>query len=121
MLLESLDVTDLCVVSASSYADVKACISSIFTRLQKMYEFLALTTTYLVTSHVSVLIYGLLLLFFRFKTSARASSAVKVVVMGCDWFVNWVLMPYVDMFSAISADFLSLVHFLLVPLGKYSL
>ena len=57
-------------------------------------------------------------IFDRCKTSALASHAIKVVVLGCDWFVNWVLRPYVDLFSAISSDFLSLVRFLFVPLGK---
>lgn len=45
---------------------------------------------------------------------------IKVGIMGGDAYINTVLRPYVEHFSAKTPDWQTFIKFLLIPFGKYS-
>ena len=55
------------------------------------------------------------------NTTSRPPTSLKICLLGSDGFVNSVLRPYVEIFSTRTPDFLNLVRFLVVPLGKFPL
>lgn len=52
------------------------------------------------------------------NSNSKAPSAVKVCIAGSDSYVNTVLRPYVEQFSAKPPDWQTYVKFLIIPFGK---
>lgn len=72
--------------------DVKAAISALVTKIQKYCN-----------------------------SNSKAPSAVKVCIAGSDSYVNTVLRPYVEQFSAKPPDWQTYVKFLIIPFGSSSI
>ena len=51
------------------------------------------------------------------NSNSRAPSPIKMAVAGGDAYINCVLRPYVEQFSAKSPDWQHYVKFLIIPLG----
>ncbi|ELU12912.1 hypothetical protein CAPTEDRAFT_112775 [Capitella teleta] len=77
------------VICVSSAVDVRATISHVVNKIQKFCN-----------------------------SNSQAPSAVKMAIAGCDSFVNSILRPYVEQFSAKSPDWQHYVKFLVIPLGS---
>jgi len=58
-----------------------------------------------------------------YSCSKNTSSwlPMKVALVGGDAYISAVLRPYVEFFSTKSPDWLTYVHFLIVPFGKCAL
>ena len=46
---------------------------------------------------------------------------MKIVIAGQDGYINSVLRPYVDQFSAKPPDWQGYVRFLVIPFGEYGI
>nr|XP_022331233.1 phosphofurin acidic cluster sorting protein 1-like isoform X4 [Crassostrea virginica] len=80
------------VICTCGEADVKAAISALVSKIQKYCN-----------------------------SNSKAPSAVKVCIAGSDSYVNTVLRPYVEQFSAKPPDWQTYVKFLILPFGSSSL
>ena len=52
------------------------------------------------------------------NSNARSPVPMKVGIMGGDAYINSVLRPYVEHFSAKTPDWQTFIKFLLIPLGE---
>jgi len=57
--------------------------------------------------------------FTSCNTNPKKPSPVKMVIAGADGYINSVLRPYVEQFSAKPPDWQGYVRFLVIPFGKY--
>ncbi|KAK2170730.1 hypothetical protein LSH36_1g24001 [Paralvinella palmiformis] len=76
------------IISTCSPADVKATLSFLVNKIQKFCN-----------------------------TNSRAPAPIKVAIAGSDHYVNSVLRPFVDQFSAKSPEWQNYIRFLIIPLG----
>lgn len=72
---------------------------------------------------VCVLVYGFVIVYkSSCNTNARSPAPIKIGLIGGDAYINSVLRPYVEHFSAKTPDWQSYIKFLLIPFGEnYSL
>ncbi|XP_052766076.1 phosphofurin acidic cluster sorting protein 2-like isoform X2 [Mya arenaria] len=89
LLVQKLQEKQLRVICTCSEADVRAAINFIVSKIQKFCNF-----------------------------NSRNPHAIKLVVSGGDSYINSVLRPYVEQFSAKSPDWQHYVKFLVIPLGS---
>ncbi len=59
------------------------------------------------------------LLAFSCNHNSQAPAPIRVCIAGGDGYINSVIRPYVEQFSAKSPDWLLYIKFLVIPLGKY--
>lgn len=52
------------------------------------------------------------------NSNSRDPAPLKIAMAGGDFYVNQVLRPYVEQFSAKSHDWWNYIKFLYIPLGK---
>ncbi|XP_062619751.1 phosphofurin acidic cluster sorting protein 1-like isoform X4 [Saccostrea cucullata] len=55
------------------------------------------------------------------NSNSKAPSAIKVCIAGSDSYINTVLRPYVEQFSAKPPDWQTYVKFLIIPFGSSSI
>ena len=58
------------------------------------------------------------LYIFSCNYNSRSPNAAKIGIAGGDGFINSVLRPYVEQFSAKSPDWQTYVKFLIIPFGE---
>ena len=56
-------------------------------------------------------------IYFSCNSNPRAPAPIKVAIAGGDGYMNLVLRPYVEQFSAKSHDWQNYIKFLFIPLG----
>ena len=57
---------------------------------------------------------------FSCNSNSKSPNAIKLGVAGGDAYINTVLRPYIEQFSAKSPDWQNYVRFLVIPFGKCS-
>ncbi|XP_014662896.1 PREDICTED: phosphofurin acidic cluster sorting protein 2-like [Priapulus caudatus] len=82
------ELTNHRVVSTMTSGDVKAILSHLVNKIQKFCN-----------------------------TNSRTPSPIKIVIAGSDRYVNTVLQPFVEQFSAKPPDWQGYVRFLVIPIG----
>ena len=55
---------------------------------------------------------------FSCNSNSKSPNAIKLGVAGGDGYINTVLRPYIEQFSAKSPDWQNYVRFLVIPFGK---
>lgn len=53
------------------------------------------------------------------NTNSRTPKPLKILIVGSDRYVNTVLRPYVEQFSAKPSDWQGYIKFLVIPVGEY--
>ena len=59
------------------------------------------------------------MVFFSCNNNSKSPGPVSVIIIGGDHYVNSVLCPYVEQFSAKSPDWQQYVKFVIIPTGNY--
>ncbi|XP_077996087.1 phosphofurin acidic cluster sorting protein 1-like [Glandiceps talaboti] len=103
LLSQALEEQQNQVVCTCSGADVQATFAFIVNRIQKLHNG---PKTKRMTSC---------------NTNAASPPPLKLAVAGSDAYLNSVLRPYVEQFSAKSPDWQTYIRFLVIPLGANSL
>ncbi|KAL3873158.1 hypothetical protein ACJMK2_036310 [Sinanodonta woodiana] len=92
LLTQKLQEKQFKLICTCSDADVKASVSALVTKIQKFCN-----------------------------SNSKNPSTIKVAIAGGDAYVNSVLRPYVEQFSAKSPDWQSYIKFLVIPFGASSI
>jgi hypothetical protein len=58
------------------------------------------------------------LFVFSCNSNSKAPSAIRVCIAGSDSYVNTILRPYVEQFSAKPPDWQTYIKFLIIPFGE---
>ncbi|KAL4237224.1 Phosphofurin acidic cluster sorting protein 1 [Mactra antiquata] len=92
LLVQKLQEKQLRMICACSEADVRATLNFLVSKIQKFCNY-----------------------------NSRSPHSTKIAIAGGDGFINSVLRPYVEQFSAKSPDWQTYVKFLIIPFGNCAL
>jgi phosphofurin acidic cluster sorting protein 2 len=97
------------VLSVAGPADVRATMTCLMSKLQKLYASPLFFVRDVAEMRRS---------FFSCNTSAKPPLPVKVLVMGSDTLVSIIMKQYVELLSTKPPDWQNHFRFLIVPLGN---